>query len=75
MAGGDSGALGRETAQADGIQVSECPIWGADPVGTNDTACVRVADFDRDTFGVDLSSLTLRHVDFTSTFDSQAPSR
>ena len=45
--------------------VSECQngIWGEDPDGTNDIACVRVADFDRGTFGVDLSALTLRNVD------------
>ena len=44
--------------------VSECQngVWGEDPDGTNDIACVRVADFDRDTFSVDVSSLTLRHV-------------
>ncbi len=45
--------------------VSECQngVWGEDPDGTNDIACIRVADFDRDTFSVDLSSLTLRRVD------------
>lgn len=45
--------------------VSECRngVWGEDPDGTNDVACIRVADFDRDTYSVDLSSLTLRHVD------------
>ena len=45
--------------------VSECRngVWGEDPDGTKDIACIRVADFDRDTFSVDLSSLTLRHVD------------
>lgn len=45
--------------------VSECQngVWGEDPDGTNDVACIRVADFDRDNFSVDSSSLTLRRVD------------
>ncbi|MCY4571894.1 MAG: restriction endonuclease subunit S [Gemmatimonadetes bacterium] len=45
--------------------ISECRngVWGEDPDGTNDVACIRVADFDRDTFTVNPSSLTLRHVD------------
>lgn len=44
--------------------VSKCQngVWGEDADGTNDVACIRVADFDRSAFSVDVSSLTLRHV-------------
>ena len=37
-------------------------VWGSDPDGRHDIACVRVADFDRNTFSVDLNALTLRSV-------------
>ena len=37
-------------------------VWGSDPDGRHDIACVRVADFDRNTFSVDVSALTLRSV-------------
>ena len=45
--------------------VSDCQngVWGEDPDGANDVACIRVADFDRDNFSVDSSSLTLRCVE------------
>ena len=41
-------------------------VWGQEPDGRNDIACVRVADFDRRTLGVDVSSLTLRSVKATT---------
>ena len=37
-------------------------VWGDDPDGENDVVCVRVADFDRRNFQVDLSNPTLRSV-------------
>ena len=38
-------------------------VWGKEPDGMNDIACIRVADFDRRTFAVRSSHLTLRSVD------------
>lgn len=37
-------------------------IWGDDPDGVNDIPCIRVADFDRLTFRVDMDALTLRKI-------------
>ncbi|MYG94936.1 MAG: restriction endonuclease subunit S [Acidimicrobiia bacterium] len=37
-------------------------VWGDEPDGENDIVCVRVADFDRRNFQVDLSRPTLRSV-------------
>ncbi len=37
-------------------------IWGAEPDGENEIACIRVADFDRQTLRVDASSPTMRSV-------------
>ncbi len=36
--------------------------WGSDPTGLDDIVCVRVADFDRQRWGVDLREPTLRSV-------------
>ena len=36
--------------------------WGSDPTGRDDIVCVRVADFDRQRWGVDLREPTLRSV-------------
>lgn len=38
-------------------------IWGDEPDGVHDVACVRVADFDRVAFRVDLTEPTLRSVE------------
>src|SRR5262245_126266 len=37
-------------------------IWGSEPDGVNDITCVRVADFDRQTFRVGLKEPTLRSI-------------
>lgn len=37
-------------------------VWGDEPDGENDIACVRVADFDRRNFGVNLDDPTLRAI-------------
>jgi type I restriction enzyme S subunit len=44
--------------------VSSCQngIWGDEPDGVQDIACVRVADFDRVSLTVDLSAPTLRSI-------------
>ena len=38
-------------------------VWGDEPDGKRDIACIRVADFDRGTFRVDMSHLTIRSLD------------
>lgn len=38
-------------------------VWGDDPDGIHDVACVRVADFDRVTFRVNLADPTLRAIE------------
>ena len=38
-------------------------VWGDEPDGLHDVVCVRVADFDRVTFSVDLENQTLRSVE------------
>jgi len=45
--------------------ISDCRngVWGDDPDGINDVICVRVADFDRVTFRVDISDPTLRSIE------------
>ncbi len=45
--------------------VTKCQngVWGQEPDGRNDIACVRVADFNRRAFSVHSSHLTLRSVD------------
>jgi type I restriction enzyme S subunit len=40
-------------------------VWGDEPDGVNDIACIRVADFNRDSFLVSSDKLTLRAVDPT----------
>lgn len=45
--------------------VSKCQngVWGDEADGRDDIACIRVADFDRRSFGVDTSHLTMRSID------------
>ena len=38
-------------------------VWGEEPDGVHDVACVRVADFDRVTFRVDMADPTLRSIE------------
>jgi len=38
-------------------------VWGEEPDGVHDIACVRVADFDRVAFRVDVSELTIRSIE------------
>jgi type I restriction enzyme, S subunit len=38
-------------------------VWGDEPDGLNDVACVRVADFDRVTYRVDMADPTLRSIE------------
>jgi type I restriction enzyme, S subunit len=40
-------------------------VWGDEPDGTNDVVCVRVADFNRDTFSVRADTSTIRSVEPT----------
>src|SRR5437868_11406900 len=38
-------------------------VWGEEPDGINDVVCIRVADFNRDSFTVANQGLTLRSVE------------
>jgi len=44
------------------IRVCQNGIWGEEPDGINDVVCIRVADFDRERFKVNLIEPTLRSI-------------
>ena len=63
MARGDSSALGGEAAPFYRNQRARTASGGMNPTVSTDIACVRVADFDRLTFRVDIADPTLRSIE------------
>lgn len=46
------------------VRATKNGAWGDDPKGnSNDIVCVRVADFDKENFGISLNKLTIRNVE------------
>lgn len=45
------------------VQQSKGGVWGGEPIGdSNDMVCIRVADFNREQFNIEVSNLTTRNV-------------